>query len=97
MYSSRITWSSNSNAVSTASPNAAASGTLATPMDDPRLAGFTKTGRPRAAIASSIASADHDERDTSRHAATGRPASCRTALAMPLSMQMAEESTPAPT
>ena len=47
--SSRITWSSNSKAESTASPRPAASWTLATPMDDPRLAGFTKMGSPSAA------------------------------------------------
>ncbi len=70
---------------------------LATPMDDPRFAGFTKIGSPSAATASSITSLDHDGRDTSLHAATGRPWSCSTDLAMPLSMQMADESTPAPT
>ena len=43
--SSRITWSSNSKAESTASPRAAASRTLPTPIDDPRFAGFTKSGQ----------------------------------------------------
>ena len=50
-----------------------------------------------AATASSMTSLDHDDRATSLQAATGSPWSCSTDLAMPLSMQMADESTPAPT
>ncbi len=95
--SSRMTTSSNSKADETESPTAAASLALATPMEEPRLAGFTKRGSPSAAIASSMTSGDQADRCTRRQAATGMPLSCSTDLAMPLSMQTAEDSTPAPT
>ena len=69
-----ITWSSNSKAAVTASPSAAASAALATPMEEPRLAGLTKSGSPRAATASSRTSRDQVWRcgDAPRRDAGGR-------------------------
>ena len=51
---------------------------------------MTKSGSPSAATASSSTSRDHVARAATRQAATGMAWSCRTDLAMPLSMQMAE-------
>ena len=45
MNSSRITWSSNSKAESTASPSAAASDTLATPMEEPEVGRLHEDGQ----------------------------------------------------
>ena len=74
-----------------------ASCTLLTPMDDPRLAGLTKSGRPSRPAAAASPSSPWSARVTSCQGATGIWWSCSTDLAMPLSMQMAEDSTPAPT
>ena len=67
------------------------------PTDEPRFAGFTKSGRPSWSRASSKSIGFDEYLLAAINRATGMPASLSNRFITSLSMPMAEPSTPAPT
>jgi hypothetical protein len=89
----------NENASSIAASRFATDFTFEMPTEDPRVAGLTKTGRPRPSTRSRTDSAvrSHTGSGTTSYGPTGRPAAENSTFCTALSMPTAEARTPAPT
>ena len=89
-----MTLPSDSSASDTASGSASQLATLDTPIEDPPLAGFTNTGRPKCERSASVSSRA-PSRITSR--VTGMPTAATSFFVYSLSIPHADASTPGPT
>ena len=94
-----MTLRSNSRAVSIAGTSSAGVLTLEMPTLEPRLAGFTNTGKPSAAMPARTPSRlrVHSARTNARAWTTGNPAAANNTFITALSMPAADASTPGPT